>query len=136
MACEHIEQQVDLKVGSVVSASGDVDLWRSKNMFVLLPALHFVFPVTRLVAEQSVSVPVQQRLLVHVAALPVQYVEPALLTLVKPDEQSWAEHVAFATQHVLFFEEAVGSVQSADARAVVGENILSLSHITRTCNQS
>lgn len=45
VACEHIEQQVDLKVGSVVSASGDWSLWRSKNMCVSLPVLHLVLPV-------------------------------------------------------------------------------------------
>jgi len=133
VACEHIEQQVDLKVASVVSATGDSRLWRSKNMCVSLPTLHLTLPVRTSVAEQSV--PVQQRSLEHVAALPGQYVEPALLTFVKP-EHGWSAHVAFATQHVLFFDAAVGNVQSADARAVVAEGIFPLTHVTRGRIQS
>lgn len=51
-ASEQLVQQAALKSPSLLEPTFEEAFFKSKNMFVSLPPLHFEFPVMTLVAEQ------------------------------------------------------------------------------------
>jgi len=128
VADEHDVQQVDLKSPSVLPTAEALFL-RSKNMFLSLPPLHFAFPVITLVAAHIV--PVQHWASEQVAALPGQWMEPASVRFVIPDEQVWDEHLAWDAQHTCLYLSSEGILQSDDSKTGVVDKYLPLPHPTK-----